>query len=148
MENKKNIKTLKKLKKNILNLCKKEQIEIFKIIRNKKENFSENRNGIFINLNKIDENIIKKVSDFVIFCQENKKKMDLDNKIIKELKKDLSNNIFKKKKEKGDNNKVKYIYNTQKENYNITDLEKEILKFSLIKEKNSNEKKKQNSIII
>ena len=67
MENKKNIKTLKKLKKNILNLCKKEQIEIFKIIRNKKENFSENRNGIFINLNKIDENIIKKVSDFVIF---------------------------------------------------------------------------------
>jgi len=73
MENKKDIKKLKKLKKSILNLCKKEQIEIFKIIRNTKENFSENRNGIFINLNKIDESIIKKVSDFVFFCQENKR---------------------------------------------------------------------------
>ena len=42
-------------------LTKEEHIEIFKIFLNNNENYSENNNGIFINLNTIKESIIEDI---------------------------------------------------------------------------------------
>lgn len=146
MDQKVNIKKIKKLKEKILNLTKKEHIEVFKIIREKKENYSENRNGVFINMNKLDIQIIEKVSNFVDFCYENNKKIDLDNQIIQNLKENLQKNeIYSGKITKTDS-EMQYIYNEKKELYDLNNLQKEILKYSLKKEKTVNVKK--NSIII
>jgi hypothetical protein len=141
------IKEIKILKKKIINLTKKEQIEVFKIIREKKENYSENRNGVFINMNNLDKEIIKKISFFVDFCHENKIKMDIDNQFIQNLKKDLKMKTTTDLSENIKKNEIEYIYNEKKELYNLNNLEKEILKFSLKKEKAKNIQEKKSIII-
>jgi hypothetical protein len=151
MEQKVNIKKIKILKKKILNLTKKEHIEVFKIIKENKENYSENRNGVFINMNNLDTQIIEKVSNFVDFCYENNRKMDLDNQIIQNLKENLQKNEIDSEKIKKTDSDIQYIYNEQKEIYNLNNLQKEILKYSLKKEKTVNTKNtitKKDSIII
>ena len=151
MDQKINIKKIKKLKKKILNLTKKEHIEVFKIIRENKDNYSENRNGVFINMNKLDIQIIEKVSNFVDFCYENKRKIELDNQIIQNLKENLKKNEIDSGKITKQDSEMQYIYNEKKEIYDLNNLQKEILKYSLKKEKTVNSKNtitKKNSIII
>jgi len=58
----------KYIQNNINKLCQTEIDEIFKIIYKNNGNFTKNNNGVFINLNWIDENILKRMHDYVSFC--------------------------------------------------------------------------------
>lgn len=65
------------LKKKIELLSEDEMCEIFRIIKNNKEKYSTNNNGIFINLSALKLISIKEISSFLSFCENN-------NKILKQ----------------------------------------------------------------
>ncbi len=81
------------LKKEISNLSYTELSEIFNIIRNNTDKYSENNNGVFINLKYIDDNTITKIWEFIHFSKKNK--IILDNT-------KLDTNINKKKNNTSD----------------------------------------------
>ena len=60
------------LRDKIQALDKFHQIEIFKILKTDNVNYTENRNGIFINMNELDNKIIKKIEKYYIMFQRSK----------------------------------------------------------------------------
>ena len=62
----------KELCKNIQNSVNKltnvEIIELFKIILETGENYTKNNNGVFINLNWLNEETLTKLNDYILFC--------------------------------------------------------------------------------
>ena len=62
----------KELCKNIQNSVNKltnvEIIELFKIILETGENYTKNNNGVFINLNWLNEETLKKLNNYILFC--------------------------------------------------------------------------------
>ena len=88
-------------------LSKDEHLEIFKIIKKNTSKFSENTNGIFINLSVLDDLILNDINKFLIFCYQNQQNL--------EHKEDIMNNeikkIFEKQEEQEgqEENKIKII---------------------------------------
>lgn len=68
------IKKLKELREviNELEVC--EQAEILKIIERNKIKYTENKNGVFINMNKLTNNAISDIESFIEFVNNNYKK--------------------------------------------------------------------------
>ena len=73
-------------------LSKHEHLEIFKIIKNGTNKYTENNNGIFVNLSLLDNEIIENIRNFVMFCKQNKKNLELEEESINTEK----NKIFRK----------------------------------------------------
>ena len=96
-------KELKDLVISINKLSKNEHIEIYKLLKNFSKQFTENSNGIFINLSILDDNIIKDLIKFVSFrigsnnylnkLEENRKKSEL---ILNNKKKVMNKEIEEK----------------------------------------------------
>jgi hypothetical protein len=53
---------------NINKLCQTEIDEIFKILYKNKSTYTQNNNGIFVNLSWIDDEILKQIYDYISFC--------------------------------------------------------------------------------
>jgi len=68
-----NINKLKSLKEKIESLDKTEHQEVLKIIKKYECKFTENNNGVFINMNKLSKNVINEIESFLIFSEENNK---------------------------------------------------------------------------
>ncbi len=112
-------------KKNIINTVEKfgksEHLEILKIIK-KYDNikYTENNNGIFINLNSIPENVLSEIEKFVTYYLIKKDYLKQEKTKQENIKKIIKNNIEKKcdlkvnemKKEKNDD-EINY-YNEQR----------------------------------
>tara|TARA_B100001093_G_C26692973_1_gene955627 strand:- start:557 stop:808 length:252 start_codon:yes stop_codon:yes gene_type:complete len=79
-----NINNLKSLKEKIEGLEKTEHQEILKIIKRYDCKFTENNNGVFINMNKLSEDVIKEIESFLVFSDENNK-MLVDRNIVEEM---------------------------------------------------------------
>ena len=79
-----NIIKLKSLKEKIEALEKTEHQEILKIIKRYECKFTENNNGVFINMNKLSEDVIKEIESFLVFSDENNK-MLIDRNITEEM---------------------------------------------------------------
>lgn len=60
------------IKKEIEQLSKEEKIEIFKIIKDNNVFYTQNKNGIFLVLNKLDDTIINEIERFLLFLEETK----------------------------------------------------------------------------
>lgn len=73
----KDTKKLYELRETINGLSKCEQTEILKIIEKNDVKFTQNMNGIFINMNKLDEKTIKQIEEFLLYAQKN-----YDNNLI------------------------------------------------------------------
>ena len=69
---------------------KEEHLEILKIIKNNNDKFSENDNGIFINLSKLKKSTFIEINKFVDFCMNNKRNLEIDNLNRDNMKKYLS----------------------------------------------------------
>lgn len=83
---------LEKISKKIDKLSKNEHIEIFTLLNNLNINYSENKNGIFIQMNKMNPEQLNKLEEYLDYKE--KKEFDI-NKIEKTMelfKKDLNNN--------------------------------------------------------
>tara|TARA_B100000214_G_C23923120_1_gene607066 strand:+ start:370 stop:954 length:585 start_codon:yes stop_codon:yes gene_type:complete len=61
----------KQLVLKISKLTETEHLEIYKIISNETSSFTENKNGIFINLNLLNDSTINKIVNYVNMCEEN-----------------------------------------------------------------------------
>ena len=76
------------LKNKIELLSEHEVLEIFRIIKNNKEKYSTNNNGIFINISTLKKVSIQEISNFILFCENNNKileKEEEQRKIYREL---------------------------------------------------------------
>lgn len=60
------------VKKEISNLSHSEFCEVFNIIRHTTNKYTENKNGVFINLKYLDDDTIVKIKDFIEFSKANK----------------------------------------------------------------------------
>ena len=88
---------LDKIRKYIIDkskvLKKYEHIEIFKILKKDNVNFTENNNGIFINLNKISHGILMKIHTFIVYCINNKNLFKIENNKRDNIKKIIKDNF-------------------------------------------------------
>ena len=85
-----------RIKNEITKLDKIHHLKIFKLLKDNEVKFSENRNGIFINMATIDENTLEQLAKTLIYIKEQEK----DLKDIETYKKGLESDFFIK------NNKV------------------------------------------
>lgn len=90
-----------------------EKCEIYNIIKKDTDKISENNNGVFINLKYLKDDTIKKIYDFVDYCNKNKETMKNDEtKKIEKI-----NNVFDKNN--FDNISKKYnLYSLNNKNEN------------------------------
>ena len=89
------VKERKQLIKDISKLKKVEHIEIFKIFKKDNIKYTENNNGIFINISKIPDITLHKVKKFLSFYNKNNKQ--LNDYTFK--KQQFATNYFTKKEE-------------------------------------------------
>ena len=83
--------SLKMLRDNIESLPNFHQIEVLRILYKNHITFSENKNGVFLNLSYVNLEVIHKINEYVTFvqnqesqmCEFEKKKMTLSNQYFK-----------------------------------------------------------------
>jgi hypothetical protein len=79
------IEHLKNIRDQITALDKNQQHEIFKIVKKNESNrYTENNNGIFINMNKLDTETIKNIESFLEFSRQNKEIFELETENLNE----------------------------------------------------------------
>ena len=104
---------LENLVDDINKLSKDEHIEIFKIIRKSTDKYTQNDNGLFVNLQTFDSKLLTEVYKFVLFCKDNIKKLKENEEIIKIEKEKMMSNT---KTNSTNNSNNEYI---MEENVNI-----------------------------
>ena len=83
------------LRNEIQNLDKVHHIKILKIIKENEIKFSENRNGIFINMNSLNDKTITELINLLNYIKEQEKTLTDIEKIKEELNKDYFENSNK-----------------------------------------------------
>ena len=68
--------TLSEIKNRINDLYETEMVEIFNIIKDNREKYTTNNNGIFINISNLKPNTIDEITKFLIFSLKNNKLLD------------------------------------------------------------------------
>ena len=81
------LKSKEKLKKDISKLDYNEHCEIYNIIRKDTDKISENNNGVFINLSKINSEVLNKINDLINFYKKNNEYLEEDKRRIQLLNK-------------------------------------------------------------
>jgi hypothetical protein len=79
------------------NLTKIEYFEIFNIITEDQCQYSENKNGIFINLSNVTEKTIDKIFEFINFIKHKKEDLIKHEEYLIYFKKNITENIIDKK---------------------------------------------------
>ena len=97
-----------RLKTRIEKCNKTETIEIFKIIHKNNEKYTQNNNGIFLDLNKICEQTQNEIRAFIDFSEENRKHINEIEAKIKENKISIDSNKFTDKNLHCSNNDGEY----------------------------------------
>ena len=82
----------KKLIETSKNLTQLEYLEIFNIIENDKCQYSENKNGIFVNLTNVSENTIDKIFNFINFIKHKKEDLIKHEEYVNIVRKNISDN--------------------------------------------------------
>lgn len=83
----------KKIQNNITLLSQNELNEIFKILYNNDSKYTQNNNGIFVNLNWLEYDIIVKINNYIDFCIKSHKEIK-KHEIMKNM---YNENLNKKK---------------------------------------------------
>jgi len=63
-----NLEICRYIQSNISKLCQTELDEVFKILYRNNSTYTQNNNGVFVNLNWVEESILKQIHDYVLFC--------------------------------------------------------------------------------
>lgn len=136
LENNNNELLCKYIQSNINNLSQDELYEIFKILYNNNSNYTKNNNGIFVNLNWLDRNILLKIYNYINFCIKSHKEIK-KHEIMKNLYNEnlnKSKNKIKKEEIYNENNIVINEENTINNTKNINKISSS-MKFYLFKKK-------------
>lgn len=90
------------LKNQIENLDKIHHIKILNILKNNSIKYSENRNGIFVNMNSFDNNTIEEINKILLYIKNQEKNLiDIEN-----IKNELSKDYFVNDNKDNVNNNV------------------------------------------
>ena len=84
------------LRDNIENLEKHQHLHIVKIIQKNNIDFTENRNGIFLNMKDLNQETINEILQYLRYIAIQQKQLDTDENI----KKTYANDYFNNNKEK------------------------------------------------
>ena len=84
------------LKDKIEKLEKFHQIQILEILVENKASFTENRNGIFVNLIKVNKSVIQKIREYLLYVSN----QNITLQDTEQLKEELKYNYFKGNKDK------------------------------------------------
>ena len=71
---------LVELKSKIENIDKEKHIEIFKILKEHEVPFSENKNGIFVNLSELSDVIIEKIETYIVYIKKQEEEFNIIEK--------------------------------------------------------------------
>ncbi len=82
---------LKILKEKLQYLSKFHQIEVFKILKENKVEYTENRNGIFVNMNALDEPIISLLNEYLNYVEKQQDHLELIEKQKEQYKQSFFN---------------------------------------------------------
>ena len=85
------------LRDNIENLEKHQHLQNVRIIQKNNIDFTENRNGIFLNMKDLNKKTMKEITQYLKYIEIQQKQLDTDENI----KKTYANNFFNDNKEKG-----------------------------------------------
>jgi len=116
----------KNIQNNVNKLTNIEMIELFKIILETGENYTKNNNGVFINLNWLNDETLNKINNYISFCIKSQ------NEITKyELMKSLLNESISSKETDNNEKKVEpdIIDNNLRQKFSSS------MKFYLLKKK-------------
>ena len=64
------------LRDKIQKLSKFHQLEIFRIFKTQEINFTENRNGIFVNMNDLDEITLRTIEEYLNYVSKQQQHLD------------------------------------------------------------------------
>ncbi len=123
-------KKLINLRNKINCLSKIEFIEIFKIIKNEGNKYTENKNGIFINMNKLNSNTISKIDSFINYTLQNKTDIENENLIRENIKDFIEKEITNTEYTSNDNNfdnSIKSSLDIENYNSNNNEIKEEII---------------------
>ena len=81
----------KKIKTDIVNLNQNENEEIFKIIYKNNSTYTKNNNGIFINLNWLNEETLTNIDNYINFCIKSHTEIDKYENICNILNDSINN---------------------------------------------------------
>lgn len=133
------IELCKLIQTNVNKLAINELIELFKIIKESDSSYTKNNNGIFLNLNWLDEEILLKLNNYISFCIKSQNEIN-KYEIMKNL---LNNTSLSIKDKEGENSNA--IVDVAENNSNIARQKfSSSMKFYLLKKKFM----KQNTITI
>ena len=96
------IENLKRLQNDIDKLDKIHHLKILKILRNNDVKYSENRNGIFVNMNGFNQKTILDIEKTLKYIKEQEKQL----KDVENIKADLEQDFFNKNKQVKDNTSI------------------------------------------
>ena len=94
-----NVNILQKLKNDITKLDKIHHLKILKILKDNNIKYSENRNGVFINMATIDEKTLNTIKTTLHYINEQEKQL----KDIESMKAEMEKDYFKNSKQVKDN---------------------------------------------
>ena len=83
------------LRDKIQELEKFHQIEIFRILKTHDVNYTENRNGIFVNMNELDNNIINNIEKYLHYVSTQQNQLD----VVEQQKEQYKLSFFKDNKD-------------------------------------------------
>lgn len=86
ISNKFTIPYLKSMKKDIAELQEDELIEILNYIKKDNIKYTENNNGVFVNMTKLSHQTLLQIEKFITFCQQNKKTLNNDSDFLNDIK--------------------------------------------------------------
>jgi hypothetical protein len=83
------MKRMETMKRQIEGLSKPHQVEILRILTKYNCLFTENRNGIFFDITRLDADIIRDITHYLKFCEESEKCLEERDNFAKELRNQL-----------------------------------------------------------
>jgi len=122
----------KYIQSNIDKLCQTEIDEIFKILYKHNCAYTQNNNGVFVNLNWLDDKILKEIKNYITFCLQSQNEINKYEKI----KNTISDSLINKEKLEDEDDKIEDVDGTNtKTVINKQQRVSSSLKFYLLKKK-------------
>jgi len=83
------------LREQLQALSKFHQIEVFRLLQKQKVDYTENRNGIFVNMNSLDNECILELQEYIKYVSTQQDHLE----VIEKKKEEYANSFFKNNKE-------------------------------------------------
>lgn len=78
----------RKVWETIKTLMKSEQEELFRILLRNKVEYTENTNGIFFDVTKLEPTVLDEIQKFLNFCQQNRMEFEKRDQTMEDLRKE------------------------------------------------------------